>query len=79
MWELDGYALHIGLRTLGGDPEAFYALDLERQIDVLATLILEGERAGGSATPRKKGGTLPPAVNYASDEAREYWSHAFRS
>jgi hypothetical protein len=71
--------VHLGLRTLGGNPDAFYTLDLERQIAVLACLTLELERAE-PARPRGRGkGTMPQLVSYASEEAREYWSHAFRS
>jgi hypothetical protein len=67
--------VQIGLRTLGGDPEAFYRLDLERQIDVLA--VLQAER--DLAKKPKRGNSMEERVDFASEDAQAYWSHAFRS
>ncbi len=36
--------MQIGIRNLGGDPEAFYRLSRERQIDVMAVLQVERMR-----------------------------------
>ena len=65
-WELDGYAVQIGLRTLGGNPEAFYLLSRERQIDVLAVLLIERE-------PPPKMVKAPRFKIEGSDEAKAFW------
>jgi hypothetical protein len=83
-WELDGYAVQIGLRQLGGRPHAFYQLSTEEQIDVLAVLQVERDAAD---RPRERGRGARPGggvntgdrVNWASDSAREFWGSAFRS
>lgn len=71
--------MQIGLRTLGGDPERFYALDLDRQIDVLASLQLESEAQPPKGRGKKGGGSIEDRVTFASDEARAHWGSVFRS
>jgi hypothetical protein len=68
--------VHVGLRTLGGDPGAFYALDVERQVDVLAILRVEREAQPGK---RGRGGSsIVDQVQFKDEGARAYWAHAFR-
>ncbi len=81
-WELDGYAVQIGLRHMGGRPRAFYELDVEEQIDVLAVLQVERESASRPQErgPGPAGGVNPgDRVTFTSDSARQFWGPVFRS
>lgn len=63
--------MQIGIRDLGGDPESFYRLSRERQIDVLAVLQVERLRAN----PKDHKDWIKDVDVKGTPEALAFWAN----